>query len=163
LRQFAARLVPSVVGFNNLIKRIRGGDTGWEYVVNEPENAHINYKRNPLSGVRELSRAMDAMEQHLPRIVSPTLVLQGSKDPIVDPASALEIFEKVGTPLKELTYFERANHGIVNGPRSDEVFERVYRFLLWAHQQEPEAQLITEAESARREPEEIETPAEAMN
>lgn len=165
LRQFAARLVPSVVGFNNLIKRIRGGDTGWEYVVNEPENAHINYRRNPLSGVRELSRAMDAMEVHLPRIVSPTVVLQGSKDPVVDPASAMEIFEKVGTPLKEMTMFERENHGIVNGARANEIFERVYRFLLWSHQQEPEARLITDEEiEMKPEPSEIDAPpAEAMN
>ncbi len=137
LRQFAARLVPSVVGFNSLLQRLKGGDTGWEYVQTSPENEHINYKRNPLSGVRELNRAMEAMERSLPDIVVPTLVVQSSKDPIVDPASAMDIFSQVGTPLKELTIFERDKHGIVNGPRSEEVFERVYRFLLWAQQQRP--------------------------
>jgi len=141
LRQFAARLVPSVVGFNSLLQRLRGGDTGWEYVATSPENEHINYKRNPLSGVRELNRVMEAMEKLLADIAVPTLVLQGSKDPIVDPVSAMEIFAQVGTPLKEMTIFERSNHGIVNGPRSEEVFERVYRFLLWAQQQRPHAGL----------------------
>ena len=138
LRQFAARLVPSVVGFNTLLRRIRGGETGWEYIDNSPENEHINYKRNPLTGVRELNRAMEAMEDKLEDIVVPTLVIQGSKDPTVDPSSGPDIFSQVGTPLKELTVFERENHGIINGPRSEEIFERVYQFLLWAHTQNPQ-------------------------
>ncbi len=154
LRQFAARLVPSVVGFNSLIQRIRGGDTGWEYVQNSPENENINYKRNPITGVRELNRAMEAMERVLPDIVVPTLVVQSSKDPVVDPASAMDIFSKVGTPLKELTIFERENHGIVNGPRAPEVFERVYRFLLWAQEQRPHAALRVAHESHRQAPQE---------
>jgi esterase/lipase len=152
LRQFAARLVPSVVSFNSLIQRIRGGDTGWEYVQNSPENENINYKRNPITGVRELNRAMEAMERSLPDIVAPTLVVQSSKDPVVDPASALDIFSKIGTPLKELTIFERENHGIVNGPRAPEVFERVYRFLLWAQEQRPHAALRVASESHREAP-----------
>lgn len=141
LRQFAARLVPSVVGFNSLIKRLRGGESGWEYLENSPENEHINYHRNPLSGVRELNRAMEAMEGVLPDIVVPTLVMQSSKDPVVDPGSAMDIFAKIGTPLKELTVVERENHGIVNGLRSEEVFERVFRFLVWAREQRPQAVL----------------------
>lgn len=146
LRQFAARLVPSVVSFNSLVRRIRGSETGWEYLENAPENEHINYKRNPLTGVRELNRAMEAMENVLEQIVVPTLVMQGSKDPIVDPSSGLDIFSQVGTPLKELTVFERENHGIVNGPRSKEVFERVYRFLLWARDQKPQAAPVFDEE-----------------
>ena len=146
LRQFAARLVPSVVSFNSLVRRIRGGETGWEYLDNTPENEHINYRRNPLTGVRELNRAMEAMENVLEDIVAPTLIMQGSKDPTVDPSSGLDIFSQVGTPLKELTIFERENHGIVNGPRSEEVFERVYRFLLWARDQTPQAAPVVSEE-----------------
>jgi esterase/lipase len=121
-------------------------------VQNSPENENINYKRNPIAGVRELNRAMEAMERTLPDIVVPALVVQSSKDPIVDPTSALDIFSKVGTPLKELTIFERENHGIVNGPRSAEVFERVYRFLLWAQEQRPHATLRVTAEKSRPAP-----------
>ncbi len=156
LRQFAARLVPSVVSFNSLVRRIRGGETGWEYIENTPENEHINYRRNPLTGVRELNRAMEGMEDVLGDIAVPTLVLQGSKDPIVDPSSGPDIFSKVGTPLKELTVFERDNHGIVNGPDAEVVFERVYRFLIWARDQKPQAAPVpTEETAAPLEPAEV--------
>lgn len=141
LRQFSARLVPTVLGFNSLLQRIGGGETGWEYVDTTPENEHINYKRNPLTGVRELNRAMEAMEDRLADIVVPTLIIQGSRDPIVDPSSGPDIFAKVGTPLKELAVFERENHGIVNGDRAEEIFERVHRFLLWARDQRPQPTL----------------------
>ena len=89
---------------------------------------------------------MEAMENVLEDIVAPTLIMQGSKDPTVDPSSGLDIFSQVGTPLKELTIFERENHGIVNGPRSEEVFERVYRFLLWARDQTPQAAPVVSEE-----------------
>ena len=141
LRQFAARLVPPVVGFTSLLQRIRGGEMGWEFLDSSPENEHINYKRNPLTGVRELNRAMEAMEDRLPDIVVPTLIVQGSRDPVVDPRSGPDIFAQVGTPLKELAVFERDNHGILNGDRSEEIFERIHRFLLWAREQKPQPTL----------------------
>ena len=135
LRQFSAKLAPSVASFNNLLKRIKGSPTGWEYVENNPENEHINYKRNPLASVGELVHAMDAMEDQLSKIVVPTLIMQASQDPTVDPSSGQDIFSQVGTPLKELVVMERENHGIVNGVGSEDVFDRVRYFLKWAEKQ----------------------------
>ena len=147
LRQFTAKLAPSVVSMTGLLKKIKGSPTGWEYVQNSPENEHINYSRNPLTGIRELGYAMDAMEDCLAHIRVPTLVIQGSRDPVVDPSSGPDIFEKIGTPLKELSVFERDNHGIVNGEGAQDVFDRVFRFLLWAHDKKPtEVRVNEEAE-----------------
>ncbi len=62
----------------------------------------------------------------------------------------------MGTPLKELTVFERDNHGIVNGPAAEDIFERVYRFLLWARDQKPQAAPVpTEETAAPLEPAEV--------
>jgi len=113
-----------------LLKRIKG-----DFVENDPENPHINYTRNPLHGVQELGKAMRAMEEALPQIAVPTLIVQGAHDPIVDPASGIEIFEAVGTPDKELTLFERDRHGIINGDDVEPVFDRVDRFLALARRQ----------------------------
>ena len=137
LRQFKARLAPSAANINSLLQKIKGTPTGWEYVQNSPENTDINYVRNPISGVRELSLMMDAMEEQLPNIVVPTYILQSSDDPIVDYSSAMDIYQRVGTSLKELTYLQRNNHGIINNEGSHDVFERVYQFLQWAKIQEP--------------------------
>lgn len=149
LRQFKAKLAPSVASVNTLLKKIKGSPTGWEFVQNTPENADINYQRNPLSGVRQLSIAMDEMEKCLEHIVSPTLIIQGGSDPVVDPMSGLDIFQKVGTDQKELIYVERSNHGIINGERCEEVFTRVHQFVDWALKQEPVLLRLEVAEEIR--------------
>ncbi|MCA9424538.1 MAG: alpha/beta fold hydrolase [Candidatus Omnitrophica bacterium] len=128
LRRVSARLAPSIVSMNTLIKRVKKQGVV-EFVPNRPENTHLNYLSNPVSGVRELGRAMVAMEKELPKIEVPTLLLQGSRDPIVDPASGQLIFDKVGTHHKELTLLARDRHGIINGEGSRDVFERIYQFI----------------------------------
>jgi esterase/lipase/1-acyl-sn-glycerol-3-phosphate acyltransferase len=145
LRNIAARLAPSIVTFNQLVKRLRRGSFRWEYVSNDSENKHINYARNPLTGVRELGGAMEAMEAALPAVESPALVIQASKDTVVDAASGQLIFDKIGTRFKELNVFERDRHGIVNGPGSEDIFARVHQFLQWAERVQPEVDLDEEA------------------
>jgi esterase/lipase/1-acyl-sn-glycerol-3-phosphate acyltransferase len=141
LRNFAARFAPSIVSMNNLFTKVRRRRGGLEYVDNRPENIHINYTRNPVTGVRELGAAMAAMEAALPDICVPTLILQGSRDPVVNPVSGQLIFDKVGSASKELAILERDRHGIVNGEGSQDVFEHVHRFLEWAAERPPEVLL----------------------
>jgi len=130
----AARLAPSMVRVNAWLKRFNWSKFRWEYVENDPENKHINYTSNPIAGVAELSNAMNIMEDLLKDITAPTIILQGSHDPVVHPDSGPAIFDKVGTPLKEYTLFARDRHGIINGPGAEEVFERVYQFLTYARE-----------------------------
>ncbi len=162
LQKLAARFAPTAVSMNSLLKKFLLGKTEWDFVGNSPENAHINYRRNPLAGVRELSQLMEAMEKQLGNIVVPTLIIQGSKDPIVHPSSGPDIFEKVGTPHKELTIFERERHGIVNRGGADDVFNRVTYFLEWARRVRPDISM--EAPEAVADPEPVflkETPDSA--
>jgi len=132
LRSPAARLAPSVVRVNALLRKLHWPRPQWEYVANDPENKHINYTLNPVSGVAELAGAMNAMVHVLPDITAPTLILHGSGDPVVNPNSGQAIFDKVGTPYKELDVVYRDRHGIINGPGSEAIFERVCQFLAWA-------------------------------
>ena len=139
LQSYAVRLVPTIVSMNSLLRRMNLDRESFDFVDNVPENAHINYTKNPLRGVRELGHAMSAMESVLPDIVSPTLVLQASGDPTVAPVSGEKIFRSVGTPHKEFIMLARDRHGIVNGEGSEDVFGRVLHFLQWAENQEPVA------------------------
>ncbi len=160
LRQVSAKLIPSVVTMTSWLKKIRGPQAGWDYVQNSPENPTINYIRNPLTGVRELGRVMDEMEERLGEIIVPTLVVQGSKDPVVNPDSGPDIFHKVGTQMKELTIFERDRHGIINGEHREDVYDRVYRFLLWA---ETKQDRVREAFESAREQAVVESTLEAAS
>ncbi|MBI4558050.1 MAG: alpha/beta fold hydrolase [Candidatus Hydrogenedentes bacterium] len=132
LRYYATQLASTVVTMNSLLKKVRKNSAGWVFVQHEPETPGLNYTRNPLSGIRELGRAMDAMEAALPHICVPTLIVQSAQDPIVSAASGESIFKRVGTKQKELMILHRERHGIINGPDAIDVFDRVYRFLRWA-------------------------------
>lgn len=129
VRNYSIRLVPSIISLNTLLKRIGQSQYAWEYVENNPENKHINYTRNPLTGVRQLTMVMNATADSLHEVAVPTLVIQASKDTTVDPTSGPLIFEKLGAKDKQLVLFERERHGIVNGEGSRDVFEEVEHFL----------------------------------
>ncbi len=146
LRNYMARHASSVVRMNAVLSRL--GRNPKEFVENDPENDHINYHRNPIVGVRELGEAMKAMESELPNVLVPTLVVQSHLDPVVDPVSGPTIFDKLGSTDKELTVFNRPNHGIINGDGSEEIFDRVLRFLHWARAKHRQPLPLEAAETA---------------
>lgn len=147
VRNYSIRLAPSVVTLNSLLKKIGQGRDGWEFVVNEPENKHINYTRNPLTGVKQLINVMDATERLLPKVTIPAFILQASRDPIVNPDSARQIFDKIASPHKELVVLERSRHGIINGEGSADVCHYVQQFL----ERAPRHEIIAEPAPAAEE------------
>lgn len=129
VNNIGSRLASTVVLWNSFLDRLRVGRGKMEYVKNDPENSHINYFRNPVSGVAELEKFMDVVEKNLKDLRVPALIVQGSKDPVVNPVSGLEIFDRIGGTDKELCRLYAERHGIVNGEGSLRVFRRVERYL----------------------------------
>jgi esterase/lipase len=99
------------------------------FVPNEPENPHINYFRNPISGVKELMELMEQLSLRLDRINVPTLLIQSSEDPVVHPEGSKEVYENLGSEDKELVMFNSDRHGILRGELSQRVFTRIAEFL----------------------------------
>ena len=100
-----------------------------EYVDNDPENPQINYLRNPVHGVYELEKLMKQVLERLGYIMEPVLVIQGSDDPVVNPVSGREIFEKLGSTKKKLIQINADHHGILRGKEADMVKETILTFL----------------------------------
>ena len=96
---------------------------------NEPENPHINYFRNPISGVKELMELMEQLSLRLDRIKVPTLLIQSSGDPVVHPEGSKELYENLGSEDKELVMFNSDRHGILRGELSQRLFSRIAEFL----------------------------------
>jgi len=129
LVNIGSKLASTLVLWNSLLERLHVRRGRMEFVTNEPENRHINYFRNPISGIHQLEKCMDDLEEKLKNLAVPTLIIQGSEDPVVNPASAGEIFEKAGTRDKEICRVYSTRHGIINGEGSQKVFRRVEVFL----------------------------------
>jgi esterase/lipase/1-acyl-sn-glycerol-3-phosphate acyltransferase len=129
LQNISSRLSSVVVAWNKFLSKINTSKGKMEFIANDPENPDINYLRNPVNGVNELEKLMDLVEERLKYIKDPTLVIQGSEDPVVNPVSGREILEKLGTPQKELIRIEANHHGILRGKEAGQVNAKVLEFL----------------------------------
>lgn len=128
LQNYAINLLPTVTTLNYVLKKF--GSEGWDLLDHKPENPHINYQKNPLSGLRQLKTLMEETEKILPLVKIPTLIIQGSHDNTVNPESANIIFEQLGSEKKYKIVFHRRNHGIINGDLSREIFVKIREFIL---------------------------------
>jgi esterase/lipase/1-acyl-sn-glycerol-3-phosphate acyltransferase len=129
LQNITSRLSSMVVAWNKFLKGIHSGRGRMEFVTNTPENQHINYFRNPVSGVYELEKLMRLVDERLKYVKDPALIIQGSNDPVVNPVSGFEIFERLGTEYKQLFHINAAHHGILRGKEADQVNARAIEFL----------------------------------
>ena len=129
LQDFYSNFVPAVHLWNRLLKRIRHQNSHREFVVNQPENPHINYTRNPIAGVAEMGKLMESVEAGLENIRIPALIIQSQADPVVSPAGSRRIFEKIAAADKEYLLVNYARHGIINGEGARRVFCAIDEFL----------------------------------
>jgi esterase/lipase/1-acyl-sn-glycerol-3-phosphate acyltransferase len=129
LKDFSARFAPAVDMWNRLMQKAHQHGAKKEFVENKPENAHINYIRNPISGVVEVDRLMDDLEPRLTHIKVPTLVVQSSGDPVVEPKGSRKIFELIGSSEKEYVLFNFERHGILLGEGAQIVHESIGNFI----------------------------------
>ena len=100
-----------------------------DYVDSMPENPDINYNRIPLNGLAQLDALMDNCWKSLPKIKSPTYLVCGDKDPIVDPASSSRILGQLSADDKVLETMPFKRHVIVRRRDSQAVFERLSSFV----------------------------------
>ncbi|UCH21902.1 MAG: alpha/beta fold hydrolase [Deltaproteobacteria bacterium] len=129
LQYVSTKLVPAVDVWNRLMSRVRFDDAKKEFVDNHPENPHINYLRNPISGLRELERLMDSVEPRLPDIDIPALVVQSHRDPVVSPKGSEIIFNRLGSTEKSYVLFNIDRHGILLGDGSEKVHRVIWDFI----------------------------------
>ena len=98
-----------------------------EFVVDTPENPHINYKKNYVNGVKELSYLMTKCDKHLQNIKIPTMIIQAKNDPVVNYKSAQIIFDKIISKDKKIFLTNDNNHVIVR--EKSAFFEEIVLFI----------------------------------
>jgi esterase/lipase/1-acyl-sn-glycerol-3-phosphate acyltransferase len=130
LKDFSSRLVPAVDAWNRLMGKFGKDGAKKEFVQNKPENPHINYSRNPVSGVRELERFMDSVEPKLSSVKAPALVIQAHDDPVVSPKGSRKVYEHIGSVNKSYLVFNFNRHVIITGEGAHLVHKAVGDFVV---------------------------------
>ena len=129
LQDMAARFVPAVDVWNRIMERFHLDEAKKTFVDNNPENPHINYHKNPISGVRELERLMTSLEPRLEQISAPALIVQSREDPVVSPKGTERIFKLLGSTDKQMVMFNFNRHGILLGEGAERVYRSIGNFV----------------------------------
>ncbi len=132
LNDMGSYFVPAIDAWNSMIKKIHLSAIAKEFLENNPENAHINYIRNPIAGIHQLEMLMEQLAPRLKMIEKPVLVVQSRRDPVVSPKGTHKLFEKLGSMVKEYYLFDYDRHGILTGKGVERVFQSIENFIrLW--------------------------------
>jgi esterase/lipase len=129
LQHLSSKFVPAVDVWNRLMDKVHLEGEKMVFFENNPENPHINYFRNPVSGVREIERLMESLEPRLPGLKIPALVVQSQRDPTVDPRGSKRIYDLLGSQEKRYILFNFDRHGILLGEGAHKVHKAVGNFI----------------------------------
>ncbi|MBT4922061.1 MAG: hypothetical protein HON23_03505 [Rickettsiales bacterium] len=129
LNDIKVNFVPTIHFWNELLDKFNAEKGKKEYIIDTPENPDINYSKNYLKGVYELSHLMEECKNSLKKIVSPILIIQGKADPVVNPKSGKLIYDKIKSEKKELLMLDFDKHVIITHKRKEMVFNHITKYL----------------------------------
>ncbi len=90
---------------------------------------YVSYRRYPLIAVDRMLDLMRITRKLLPSVRIPALIMQGLRDGVVHPRSALYIYKHIGSPQKELEWWHNSGHGVVFDAEREQVWRRVWKFV----------------------------------
>jgi carboxylesterase len=70
-----------------------------------------------------------AITQRLPELHVPIRILQSKKDQVVAPEAANIIYEKVSSPIREIVWFEKSGHEMMQDMQANEDFQSIMEFV----------------------------------
>lgn len=129
LKSIKTKLIGPIHFWNELLEKFNIEEGRLEYVDNQAENPEINYSKNSIKGLRELSLLMDKTRDSLVKVSAPALVIQEKNDPVVDPRSASIILDSISSKEKEIYSFQFNRHVILRKEGCEEVFVRIREFV----------------------------------
>lgn len=108
-------------------------DAGDEFVdgigsdIADPEAHELAYEKTPLRSLLTLMQAIVDLQDDLPRITSPALVIQSTQDHVVDPTASDLLAEKLSGPVERIT-LDRSFHVATLDYDKDLIAERAVEF-----------------------------------
>jgi len=99
---------------------------------NDPHCAkqNTNYKWFSTKAFASLYKASQDIETNLGRVKAPLLIIHSRKDKTIPIHAAEILFEKVGSKEKEIVWFEKSGHEMMQDLEAEAVFERIMKFIL---------------------------------
>ena len=128
-KSFSSRLSGTMEHWNNLAGYLKLVSFQKPFAQNHPDNPEINYHRCPVHGFNQVKALMRIVNDKLPGLSIPALVVQGNRDPKVSPEAGKLIFNRIADDRKTYVEIDYHLHGIVRGDIGRSVFSAVHEFL----------------------------------
>jgi esterase/lipase/1-acyl-sn-glycerol-3-phosphate acyltransferase len=128
LRNYSTNFMPTVDVWNRIVNRVKG-DGQKEFLDFSHGNDHVNYARNPVSGVNEVGEFLDSAAKQYSQIRQPALIIQADENPVVAPEGSRKIFEMIGSDRKEYCLLSFNKHILVHGRKADMVQWKISNFI----------------------------------
>ena len=109
----ALMLVPLLQAANTLIEWVSSFEGLKPFIENPTEHPDINYQHVPVRALYELRRLIAQLNDILPKVHQPTLVVYADNDPVIAASSAQILFDRLGSNNKRLCPIEANRHGIL--------------------------------------------------
>lgn len=90
---------------------------------------HVSYPLNPIRSASELQSMLGRMQQSLPKINVPVLLIHSKDDPYVLPENMPRIYERLGASDKEMLWVTGSGHVVTRDAARKKVFEAAAAFL----------------------------------
>jgi carboxylesterase len=89
-----------------------------------------NYKWFPTSAFASLYEYSQKVEKELPKLKVPILILHSKKDQIIAPKSANIIYEKISSDHRDIKWFRKSGHEMMQDLEAKEVFQTIIDYIL---------------------------------
>jgi esterase/lipase/1-acyl-sn-glycerol-3-phosphate acyltransferase len=129
LHDFSSYFAPTVSIWNRLMDLMHFNKGKREFVEIKNEHPDINYHRLPIAGLAALEKFMGEVEERLPEITTPALIIQSKGDPVVDSKGTNLLFERLGSQQKDYRLLDFERHGILMGEGADKVHAEIGKFI----------------------------------
>ncbi|SDN12778.1 carboxylesterase [Dendrosporobacter quercicolus] len=93
----------------------------------------VCYDQTPLSSLSSLLALIKHVNQQLPDMDKPVLIMQSRREHTVQPKSARHIYDRVGSSDKRLIWLEKSGHIITLDVERDLVFKQIKNFLQYGN------------------------------
>jgi len=120
LKGFLLRLVPILKYFV-------------KYVKKKPQKPHHyiteSYDVWPVPAIHELLKLIKHTRRDLGNIISPTLIIQGTKDELVPLENLDIIYDGIRSKIKRRLILEDVDHGVFHSDKVDDVLNEILGFI----------------------------------
>ncbi|MFD6438431.1 alpha/beta hydrolase [Peribacillus sp. NPDC060186] len=83
----------------------------------------------PMNTLKALQELITDVREQVDLIYTPTFVVQGRHDDVINPKSADIIYEAIESPVKQIKWYEESGHVITLDKERNELHEDVFEFL----------------------------------